>query len=73
MISSLDAKEIASRGGGMIISSSSFSTLDLKEIASRAANGGGTITIRNAQALSSLDVKEIALRGNGKVVFDYTS
>ena len=71
MISINDAKEIASRGGGMILDASKFLASDLKEIASRSSDGGN-ITLRNANTLLANDAKEIASRGNGHVVLDYT-
>jgi hypothetical protein len=71
MPSSIDLKEIASRGGGMIIDGTALPVIDLKEIASRASGGGGLIIIRNAGQLNAIDIKEIASRSDGKIIFDF--
>ena len=71
MVTPDDAKEIASRGGGMVLDAGKFTPADLKEIASRA-NGKGAIYIRNAGNITPTDAKEIASRGGGSIVLDYT-
>lgn len=68
-----DIKEIASRGGGMILDASRFSAEDLKEIASRASTKDhGFIILRNSVRLSAEDAKEIASRSQGHVILDFT-
>jgi hypothetical protein len=68
MISGDNAKELATRGGGMILDASSVSVADLKEIATRAQGGGGQVIIRSANRLAVADAMEIATRGRAHVI-----
>ena len=71
-LSTLDLKQIAASGGGMILTASEFSALDLKHIAAQASTTQAQITLKDLRGKSTLDLKHIAASGKGCVVFDFT-
>lgn len=73
MLSSLDLKNIALAGGGLIIDGSKYSSLDIKGIAlALKKDSAAQMVVKNASKMSALDIKGIALAGQGHVVFDFT-
>jgi len=71
MKSTTDLVQIASYGGGMIVSATK-STADLVQIASYAAVKGSHVIIRGANQKPTADLVQIASFGKGAVIFDFT-
>jgi hypothetical protein len=71
MIKHLSVQElcgIASRGGGLEVDGSQFSTLDLGTIGARLGQGA-TLKIHNCAGFSALDMGSIASHKPGQIIF----